>query len=176
MEQWKNIKKYEGLYQCSSEGRIKSLKYGKERILKTGKDRGGYLFVVLCKDKKTNICRVHRLVAEAFLDNPDNLPEVNHKDENPSNNNVNNLEFCDRIYNNNYGTRKKRAASKLCKPTYQYTLDGELIKEWKSMMNIERELGYNSSFIGKCCNGKQEAAYGYKWSHNKLIDSSTNPQ
>ena len=116
MEEWRDIKGYEGLYQVSNEGRIKSLErianrsdgkveILKEKIRKLTKDKDGYLCVPLVKELKRKFCKVHRLVAKAFIDNPDNLPEINHKDECKSNNSVENLEWCDRKYNTNYGTR-----------------------------------------------------------------------
>ena len=101
-EIWKDILGYEGKYQVSNWGRVKSLNYnntGKEGIMKLTKDGNGYLQVQLHKDGKVKECRVNRLVAQAFLENPDNLPEVNHKDKNRSNNKLENLEWCDRKYN-----------------------------------------------------------------------------
>ena len=111
METWKNIKGYEGLYQISNKGRVKSLynkNNKKEKILKPG-ERNEYLCVSLYKNNKKNVYSIHRLVAQAFLPNPDNLPVVNHKDENKLNNNVENLEWCNYGYNINYGTRNERA-------------------------------------------------------------------
>ena len=98
-EEWKDIEGYEGLYQVSSLGRVKSLKdnndKSREKILKQGKMKNGYLKVNLWKNEKVKQYYVHRLVANAFIENPSSLPWVNHKDENPSNNRVNNLEWCD---------------------------------------------------------------------------------
>jgi hypothetical protein len=118
MEEWRDIKGYEGLYQVSNLGRVKSLsrtiersKYGSifvsEKILSTNSTKG-YLYVSLCKCGKQKRVRVHRLVAEAFIPNQDNLPEVNHKDENKENNAVSNLEWCTNKYNCNYGTGRER--------------------------------------------------------------------
>lgn len=112
-EIWKDIKGYEGLYQISNLGRVKSLNYkrtGIEEILKSKKMRNGYLRITLNKNGKYKTFAVHRLVAEAFINNPNNLPEVNHKDEDKQNNCVWNLEYCDRRYNVNYGTRNKRVS------------------------------------------------------------------
>ena len=112
MEEWKDIKGYEGRYQVSNLGRVKSLNYNRtnrEKILSLNKhNKNGYYSVQL---SKSNVCKrflVHRLVAESFIDNPNNYKEVNHKDENKSNNCVSNLEWCDRKYNVNYGTTKER--------------------------------------------------------------------
>ena len=116
MEEWKDIKGYEGLYQISNKGRVKSLgnnKTRKEKILKENKNTDGYSEVTLCKNGKCKKYRVHRLVAEAFIPTSDKSLCVNHKDENKSNNCVENLEWCDRLYNNNYGTRNERLSRKI---------------------------------------------------------------
>lgn len=113
-EIWKDIKNYEGLYKVSNLGNVKSLpkKAGrsnrKEKILNFNKNSKGYLRVELSKDKKRKQCLVHRLVAETFIPNYNNLPQINHKDENKENNYIDNLEWCDNKYNNNYGTRNQR--------------------------------------------------------------------
>ena len=166
MEQWKNIEGYEGLYQISNCGRVKSFYNGKELIMKLGTNEKGYSRVSLWKNHKKKDYKVHRLVAEAFLDNPDNLTEINHKDEDKSNNNVDNLEWCSHQYNINFGTAIQRRVNKISKTTYQYTLDGKLIREWKSTSEIEQQLGYCRGHIGKCCNGKLKTAYGYVWTYN----------
>ena len=97
-EIWCPIKGYENIYEVSDKGRVKSLKFGKERILKLGITTDGYLMVKLLKNGEKKNLLVHRLVAQTFIPNPDNLPEVNHKDENKENNSVQNLEWCDRKY------------------------------------------------------------------------------
>lgn len=162
-EVWKDIKGYEGVYMVSNWGRVKSLKYGKEKVIKPRKAGIGYLQVVLFKNGKGKSYFVHRLVAQAFIPNPDNLPIINHKDEKPSNNNVDNLEWCNHCYNLTYGSRIKRVLDKTSKPTYQYTLDGELIAEYPSTMEVERQLGYSQGNISQCCNGKLKTANGYIW-------------
>lgn len=106
-EVWKDIDGYDGLYQVSNMGRVKSFKWGKERILKPYETGNGYLRVEL----QSKPFKLHRLVAQAFIPNPDNLPFVNHKDENPKNNMVDNLEWCDNKYNINYGTTQERRIS-----------------------------------------------------------------
>ena len=110
MEEWRDIEGYEGLYQISSLGRVKSFPRPTTPggILKTIKRKDGYCSIKLSKNGKVKKVLVHRLVAKAFIPNTNNLPIINHKDENPLNNNVDNLEWCDNKYNGNYGTVKER--------------------------------------------------------------------
>lgn len=113
-EIWKDVKNYEGLYQISNLGRVKSMSkfagfsYRKERMLKTSLDKDGYVKVTLCKNNRTRFSSIHRLLAECFIPNPNNYPQINHKDENKQNNDLSNLEWCTCKYNINYGTRTKR--------------------------------------------------------------------
>ena len=180
-EIWKDIKDYEGLYQVSNLSRVRSLerwemlkngysRYRKGRILKTHIDKYGYERVMLYKDGKQKLKQVHRLVAEAFLPNPDNLPQVNHKDENPLNNVVSNLEWCNSKYNINFGTRNERVAEKLSKPVLQYTLDGEFVREWDSAIQAEREGGFNNRHIISVCKGKRPHHKGYIWKYKNPSD------
>ena len=152
-EIWKDIKDYEGHYQVSNLSRVKSIKFGKERILKPVTDRHGYLIVGLWKNNKQKTYKVHRLVAEAFIPNPYNLPQVNHKDENPLNNNVNNLEWCNSKYNCNFGTRIERISKRRSKTVLQYDLEGNFIREWKSTAECGRN-GFCQSSVADCCRGK----------------------
>ena len=157
-EIWKDKKDYEGHYQVSNFGRVKSIKFGKEIIMNLIPNSSGYLLVNLCKDGKVKKFTVHRLVAEAFIDNPYNLPQVNHRDENKLNNNVDNLEWCTNEYNINYGTRTERYS----KPVLQYDLNGNFIKEWKSVAECGRN-GYNQSHVGDCCRGERKTHKGFIW-------------
>ena len=168
-EEWRPVVGYEGLYEVSNLGRVKSLNYhstGKEGILrqKTTK-KLGYKLVTLSKNGKKEFFRVHRLVAQAFIPNQDNLPCINHKDEKPSNNRVDNLEWCTYQYNNCYGDRLKKSAAKKSIKINQYTLDGEFIQEWLSAKEIERQLGFAHENIAKCCKGKIKYAYGFLWKY-----------
>ena len=179
---------YEGLYKVSNLGKILSLNYrntGKADLMNTGKRKDGYLQVQLSKNKERKNCYVHRLVAETFLPNPDNLPEVNHKDEDKTNNFVflnedgtvnkkkSNLEWKNHIDNCNHGTRNERAAKantngKCSKPVLQFTLDGEFIREWPSAMECERN-GFDQSNVSACCRGKIKSAYGYIWKYKETL-------
>lgn len=160
-EIWCPIKGYENLYEVSDQGRVKSIGYGKERIMKPQRNKTCYLMVGLRKNREQKWYLVHRLVAQAFIPNPDNLPQVNHRDEDKTNNFVHNLEWCDRKYNCNYGTRNQR----ISKPVLQFTKDGELVKDWKSTNDVERNLNYSHSNISECCLGKRKTANGFVWKY-----------
>ena len=161
-EIWKDVAGYEGLYQVSSVGRVKRFyKNGKERILKLYPNGSNYLIVVLCKNSIHKQFRVHRLVATAFIPNPQNLPQVNHKDETKTNNHVENLEWCDAKYNNNYGTHIERSAEKQRKKVGQFTLAGEFVRTWPSLSQIGRDLGIGN--VSPCCKGKRPSAGGFVW-------------
>lgn len=160
-EIWKDIPNYEGLYQVSNLGRVKSLfKY--KKILKP-RQRNGYLRVSLTKNNKSTNYAVHRLVAQAFISNPNNLPEVNHKDENKQNNCVDNLEFCTRKYNMKYGTWKDRRLVKFIKPVAQYDLNGNFIRNWTSIKDAKTKLNINN--IPAVCKGKAKQSGGYIWKY-----------
>ena len=164
-EIWCSVKNYENLYEVSDKGRVKSFKFDKERILKPVRDSGGYLVVNLYKNSEKKMYYVHRLVSQAFIPNPNNLPEVNHKDENKTNNSVQNLEWCTDKYNTNYGTRNQRVSEKLSKPVLQYEKSGAFVREWKSMNDVQRNLNYCQCSISRCCNGILKTAYGYIWKY-----------
>ena len=130
IEVWRDIKGYEGRYQVSNLGRVKSLNYnrtGVEQVMSPRHNENGYAIVILSDFGKRDYQLVHRLVAQAFIPNPNNYPVVNHKDENPSNNNVDNLEWCTVRYNNEYGTRVERASKNRKKPVRGYTPRGETV-------------------------------------------------
>ena len=173
-EEWRDVVGYEGLYQVSDQGRVKSLErkvpkwYGertvKERILKPTVVYGGYLTVNLCGDNKKWFL-VHRLVCEAFHENPGNKPQINHINEIKTDNRACNLEWCTVKENNNHGTRNARIAETKSKPVVQYTLNGELIKVWSSATEAERRAGFDHSTISKVANGKRKTAYGFIWKY-----------
>ena len=159
METWKAIAGYEGLYQVSNLGRVKSLWYGKEKILKPGKNTWGYLLVSLCKDGHTKQTYVHRLVSEAFIPNPNNLETVNHKDEVKTNNVASNLEWMSREDNVAYSQPQwaKRGVQMFDKSTC------ELLATFTSTREAGRVTGIDHSLISKCCNGKLKSSGGYIW-------------
>ena len=166
MEIWKDIEGYEGLYQVSNFGRIKSLyNYrGKNNILVPHIKRG-YYQIGLRKNTKRKWFSIHRLVAETFIENPNNLPCVNHIDENKLNNKVENLEWCTIAYNNCYGSRLKKVSktNKLRKEIAQYTIEGELVKEFFSIAEASKQTGFSMTNISNCVNGIFKQANGYIW-------------
>ena len=162
-EIWRDIEGYEGLYQISNKGRVKSLKWGKERILKPGITGSGYLKVLLCKNRMIKHIKIHRLVANAFIPNPENKPQVNHKDENKFNNSVNNLEWSTAKENNNFGTRNERISRKIL----QYSKSGDFIREWTGAHEVERVLGIDNSHIIACCKGKLKSSGGFVWKYKE---------
>lgn len=169
-EIWVPIKGYEGLYEVSNFGRVRSLNYrhtGQTNVLSPGENKRGYLKVNLWKMGKNNIYSVHRLVAEAFLPNWFDDPVVNHIDENPSNNNVENLEWCSQQYNTNHGTRNERISEKmtngkLSKKVLQFSKTGELIKEWPSTKEVGRN-GFQQTKVAACCRGERKSHKGFIW-------------
>ncbi len=167
-------KKIKDGYIITTTGKIYSLK--RKKMLKPWENDKGYLVVGLYDNVGMKNLKVHRLVAEAFIPNPNNYPQINHKDENKENNNVENLEWCDSKYNINYGNHNQRVSitkkgkipkSNPPKTVYQYTLDGELVKIWSSISECSRN-GFTISHISLCCNGKEKTYKGYKWSFEPL--------
>lgn len=164
-EIWKDITGYEGRYQVSNLGRVRSLsfksgtRFSKAGILTVMKDSLGYMCVNL--SRKT--FKVHRLVASAFIENPYNFKCVNHKDEDKTNNKVENLEWCSHKFNNNYGTRNARISQNGGKKVAQYSLDGKKIKEWRSASEAAKFYGRARTTITGCCAGRQHTSCGFIW-------------
>lgn len=166
--EWRNIKGYEGYYQVSDTGLVKAI--SRTVLFADGRRRGypekllpvkewfkngkGYLMVSLTKHHKTEKFSVHRLVAEAFIPNPNNYPQVNHKDEDKSNNCVENLEWCDAKYNNQYSNAVKIT---------QYDRQWNAIKTWGCISDAARELGIHAPNIIMCCLKKARSAGGFFW-------------
>ena len=152
-EIWKDIPSYEGLYQVSNLGKIKSLNYnhtGKEKILKNRKTSHGYLGVVLWKNKEKHNTSVHRLVMRAFVGDSDMI--INHKDFDKTNNSLDNLEYCTQKYNVRYSLSKK---------ILQYDLKNNFIQEWNSISDVVNTLKIRN--ISQCCSGKRKTSGGFIW-------------
>ena len=169
-EVWKSVKGYEGLYKVSNLGRVKSIPRPKTTggILKPFK-RAKYLSVDLRKINKRKTFQVHRMVAEAFIPNPNNLEQVNHKDGNKLNNVVDNLEWCTcsenvkHAYKNQLMKARKGIKNTRSKKVYQYDLNANLIKVWDSLGDIQRALKVEKSAIAGVCRKERKTAYGYIW-------------
>ena len=163
------MKKIEGFdkYYISKTGQILDVDYNKTKkakLLKQQTTLDGYKFVQLSKNGKIYNKKIHRLVAEAFIPNPNNLPQVNHKDENKTNNNVVNLEWVTAKYNTNYGTRTQRAVNKRKKKVLAYSLNGDFLFELDSMSSAEK-LGFSQGHISLCCSGKRHKHKNIIWKY-----------
>lgn len=198
-EVWKDIESYEGCYQISNLGRVKSLGRYKnnpqgmrtywveERILRPQTNIHGYIYYCLKKDGDRKNHTGHRLVASAFLPNPDNLPLINHKDESRNNNHVDNLEWCTHQYNTNYGNSQQRKVSsvdwakfvanfpwgerakKQYKKITQMTKDGNFVRSWESQKSAGESLGIPSGNICRCCKGELKTAGGFVWKYAEEV-------
>lgn len=190
-ERWKDIEGYEGLYQISDYGRVKSLERRidnthmyRTRILKQSKDKDGYLTLHLSKNSKSKQIRVHVLVGDYFVSNPKNKPIYNHLLEVTPiycNNHYTNL--VPSTYSENIKYAYKRGRKKPCPngtgkrgkdnacsvPVVQYDINGNVIKLWDSMQDITRALGFLHSNIVSCCKGRYKTAYGYKWRYYEEV-------
>lgn len=168
-EIWRDIKDYEGHYQVSNLGNVRSIKSNKIKILKPFKNtaRAGYLEVYLRLPGSKKTFKVHRLVAQAFIPNPNNLSDINHIDEDKENNSVSNLEWCDHKYNMNYGTRNERTREILSMKVAQYSLSGNLIAIFDSQIIAAKQTNSRQGAISNCINGKAKTHNGYIW---KLVN------
>lgn len=174
-EEWRDVAGYEGLYMVSNYGRVKSLdrrnninQLVKGRIMKLEIHKSGYVSVGLSKNGFVKRCLVHRLVGQAFIPNPDNYPQIDHKDSDPLNNNVSNIRWVTPSQNVNTEHRRSLVIvatvnGKNSKPVLQYTLDGEFVREWPSTMEIQRVLGFSNGSIGRVCRGEYRQSNGYLW-------------
>lgn len=178
-EIWKDVVDYEGLYKVSSFGRVKrveskvktclknlnGVKIVKERI-KTPIIINKYYSVHLCKEGKTQQCRIHRLVAKAFIPNPKNFPQINHKDENKLNNRVENLEWCSSKYNQNYGSRSYKRIHSNTKEIAKINPNTmEVVELYFSLMEASRKNNISFKAISRCANGKSKTSGGFIWKY-----------
>lgn len=174
-EIWKDIQGYEGYYQVSSMGRVRSCdreivfsdgrhRFYKGKIIRPVKTNSGYWQTRMKINEHVKRDYVHRLVAKAFIPNPQRLPEINHKDENRLNNRADNLEWVEHITNLNYGNRAKKFAISRGKKVGQFTKDGKLLHTYYSTRDAGRH-GYNQTCVSKCAIGKLETYKGYIWKY-----------
>lgn len=180
MEEFVDISGYEGLYKINKLGEIKS--YDRERLGRGGcirKCKGktikwrinnrGYAYVALTDSNgKSTKFLVHRLVALMFLPNPNKLPQINHIDENPLNNNITNLEWCDNTYNQHYSKtylKAQQSTGLLATPVNQYDLNNNFLNSYSSFTEAEKATGVDHSRISCCCKGKYKTAGGYIWKY-----------
>ena len=166
MEEWRDINGWVGLYQVSNDGRVKRLKGHRckeEHEIKLTRNNRGYVMAALWDGGRVKNATVHRLVAQAFIANPNNYPCVNHKDENKGNNSVDNLEWCTYSYNNLYGENAPidRAAEQKRKPVAQCTLDGMVVAVYESAAEALRKTGIRH--INDVCTGRARTAGGFYW-------------
>lgn len=175
-EEWRQIKGYEGLYEISNKGRVRSISrsvpvgssfaFRNARIRKLNKKQNGYYGLLLSKNHKNKNFLVHRLVADAFLPNPNDFPQINHKNEDKSDNRVENLEWCTEKYNSNYGTRMDRIRKNnpklkgkrvLCIDSF-----GKIINSYESIQSVKKD-GHNPALVHMCCVGSRHKHHGYIW-------------
>lgn len=154
-------------YEVSNIGRVCSFKGEYPKILKPRKNHKGYLIVGIYSGGKKVTKKVHRLVAKAFVPNPENKPEVNHIDEDKENNVAENLEWVTCKENNNHGTRNRRMAEAQGKAVVQYTTEGVFLAEYPSIKEAGRVTGINKSHICQVCRGKEKTAGGYIWCYEE---------
>lgn len=179
LEIWKDIEGFEGRYQISNFGNVKSLRYrgkAEHKNLVPKCNNSGRLWVELAANGKKRCMLIHRLVANAFIPNPNNFPQINHIDENPKNNVVSNLEWCTGSYNvktyiGNHPEcfRNRKSGLKyrrqIDKEINQLSLDGKIIRRWPSSRDVEIDTGWSAWSISECCRGNRHKAYGYIWQY-----------
>lgn len=182
IEIWKPIKGYEGFYEVSNLGRVRSLDrvieysngrriFTKGKILKPILNYHGYLTVNLKRNSTIKVCQIHRLVMLNFVENTFNLPMINHKDECKTNNHISNLEYCDCKYNSNYGSRNKKLSEimrkiGIAKKVLKISTDGEILKKYNSLSDVSLD-GYDSQTVGDCCRFRTKSHKGYLWCYEE---------
>lgn len=166
-EVWKDIPGYEGLYQVSNRGNVRSLNWGNRGIIRNlylKKHNRGYRHVELTKNGQRKAFTVHRLVATVFIPNPNKHPSINHKDEDRTNNRVENLEWCTHSYNVRYSdARRSRKGKHYGRKIVQTDDDGCFVAEWPDLVALKKQTGFHPWSIVQCCDGHRKTAYGFKW-------------
>lgn len=181
-EIWKDIENYKGYYQVSNLGNVRRIKIwcgnkncskfknGIKLLKKKISKKPDYYYANLTKNSKAKTHRIHRLVAQAFIPNPNNYPQVNHIDGNKLNNNVNNLEWCNNTYNIQEAIRIglwKKRNDKIRKKVIQYDKENNIINEYNSLIEAEIKTGVRNGNISQCCKGKRKSAGGYIWKYKQ---------
>ena len=174
-ERWRAVNGYEGLYEVSDQGRVRSVtrhvpngvgeRIVRGRILRSRPDKAGYRIIDLRKGHEVSTAKVHRLVAVALIPNPEHKKQVNHLEENKKwLNCVSNLEWATAKENMNYGTMNERKADRAAKGVNQLTLDGKLVRSWKSTRECGRN-GFHQGHVAECCRGEANTHKGYRWEY-----------
>lgn len=167
MEVWRTVEDFPN-YEISNMGRIRNINTG--YVLSPGDNGHGYLQVTLCQNGEKKRVYIHRLVGIAFIPNPNNLPQINHRNENRADNRAENLEWISIKDNVNYGTRAERFSLSRGKPVEQYDLAGNYLNTWTGTREAERQTGISQSSISACCLGKRKTAGGFIWKFAKKMD------
>lgn len=181
MEVWKPVNGYEWYYEVSNLGRIRSL--DRITVFKDGRTRkfygkileantvnnSGYATISLHENGKSKTILIHRIVAEAFIDNPLECKEINHIDQDKLNNSVDNLEWCTHKENVNHGDEIERGAKKQRKIFVQKDMSGNVVKVWSGFKKMQRETGFQRKSVYDCCIGKRDSYKGFRWEYSEAF-------
>lgn len=171
-EEWRPVHGYEDLYEVSDKGRVRSMR-GNRNILKPGHCGSLYNYVTLCKDGELKKLYIHRMVAEAFIPNPDCLPQVNHIDENKTNNTAANLEWCTAQYNNTYNDKAIKPKERKRRAVIAWNPDDNQTY-WFSTISSAESVGFNQKSVWRCLHGLMNTHKGFRWFYED--DVVVNPE